>query len=115
MAGIQRIGNVFYSVPDMDAAVSFYTGVLGLTLKLRDGDHWAAFDVGGTTLAVEGGGTGGPGGATVSLRIDDLDTFVQDLRARGARVGDIQTGPHERTAQLHDPAGNRLILYAPKG
>jgi catechol 2,3-dioxygenase-like lactoylglutathione lyase family enzyme len=113
MAGIQRIGNVFYYVPDMDAAVHFYTTVLGLTLKLRDGDHWAAFDVNGATLAVEGGAPGGPGGATVSLRIDDLDTFVQDLRARGATVGDIHPGPHERTAQLQDPAGNKLVLYAP--
>jgi catechol 2,3-dioxygenase-like lactoylglutathione lyase family enzyme len=114
MAGIQRIGNVFYYVPDMDAAVNFYTGVLGLTLKLRDGDRWAAFDVGGATLAVEGGAPGGPGGATASLRIDDLDTFVQDLRARGAQVGDIETGPHERKAQLKDPAGNVLVLYAPR-
>jgi catechol 2,3-dioxygenase-like lactoylglutathione lyase family enzyme len=115
MAGIQRIGNVFYYVPDMDAAVSFYTGVLGLTLKLRDGDRWAAFDVGGATLAVEGGAPGGPGGATVSLRIDDLDAFVQDLRTRGAQVGEIEAGAHERKAQLEDPAGNVLVLYAPKG
>jgi catechol 2,3-dioxygenase-like lactoylglutathione lyase family enzyme len=51
--GIQRIGNVFYRVPDMDAAVHFYTEVLGFGLKLRDGDRWAAFDVGGMTLAVD--------------------------------------------------------------
>ena len=45
--GIQRIGNVFYRVSDMDAAVRFYTDVLGFGLKLRDGDRWAAFDFGG--------------------------------------------------------------------
>jgi catechol 2,3-dioxygenase-like lactoylglutathione lyase family enzyme len=113
MPSIQRIGNVFYRVPDMDAAVRFYTDVLGLGLKFRDGDHWAAFDVGGSTLAVEGGAPGGPGGATVSLRVDGLDAVVADLRARGATVGDVETGPHERRAELKDPAGNQLVLYEP--
>jgi lactoylglutathione lyase len=113
MSGIQRIGNVFYRVPDMAAAVRFYTEVLGLGLKLRDGDHWAAFDVGGSTLALEGGAPGGPGGATVSLRVDELDAVVAALRSKGANVGEVQTGPHERRAELQDPAGNLLILYAP--
>jgi catechol 2,3-dioxygenase-like lactoylglutathione lyase family enzyme len=93
--------------------VQFYTQVLGFPLKLRDGDRWAAFDVGGMTLAVEGGPAGGTGGATVSLRVDGLDTVVADLKAKGAAVGDIETGPHERKAVLRDPAGNLLLLYEP--
>jgi catechol 2,3-dioxygenase-like lactoylglutathione lyase family enzyme len=113
MAGIQRIGNVFYRVDDMDAAVRFYTEVLGFKLKLRDGDHWAAFDVGGATLAVEGGAPGGPGGATVSLRVEAIESVVDDLRARGATVSDVETGPHERRAKLTDLAGNQLVLYEP--
>src|SRR5882672_10968028 len=113
MASIQRIGNVFYRVDDMDAAVRFYTEVLGFGLKLRDGDHWAAFDVGGATLAVEGGAPGGPGGATVSLRVTDLDGVVRDLRGKGATVSDVEAGPHERRARLTDPAGNQLVLYEP--
>lgn len=113
MPGIQRIGNVFYRAPDMEAAVNFYTRVLGLTLKFRDGDHWAAFDVAGMTLAVEGGAPGGAGGATVSLRVDGLSSVVADVRARGASVSEIETGPHERRATVTDPAGNRLVLYEP--
>ena len=111
--GIQRIGNVFYRTQDMDAAVRFYTDVLGFGLKLRDGDRWAAFDVGGMTLAVEGGTPGGRGGATVSLRVDGLDAVVADLRSKGADVGDVETGSHERKAQLRDAAGNQLLLYEP--
>ena len=42
---IEKLGNVFYRVPDMDAAVTFYSQVLGLPLKFRDGNNWAAFDV----------------------------------------------------------------------
>ena len=110
---IQRIGNIFYRADDLDAAVRFYTDVLGFALKLRDGDRWAAFDVGGMTLAVESGAAGGPGGATVSLRCDDLNGVVGELRAKGANVTDPETGEHERRAELRDPAGNLLYLYEP--
>ena len=115
MAGIERIGNVFYRVADMDAAVEFYESVLGLRLKFRDGDNWAAFDVAGLTLALEGGAEpgGGSGGAIVSLRVDGLDELVGELRRRGAGVGETVTGPHERRADLTDPSGNRLVLYEP--
>jgi catechol 2,3-dioxygenase-like lactoylglutathione lyase family enzyme len=114
MPGIQRIGNVFYRAPDMDAAVHFYSDVLGFAMKFRDGDHWAAFDVGGMTLAVEGGAPGGSGGATVSLRVNGgLAALVEELRAKGAHVSDVESGPHERRASVQDPAGNTLVLYEP--
>ena len=111
MAGIQRIGNVFYYAQDLDAAVRFYTEVLGFPMKFRDGDHWAAFDVGGMTFAIEGGGA--PRGAMVSLRVEGLAEVVDGLRGRGARVSDVETGAHERRATLTDPAGNEVILYEP--
>jgi catechol 2,3-dioxygenase-like lactoylglutathione lyase family enzyme len=110
MPGIQRIGNVFYRAPDMEAAVHFYSEVLGLSLKFRDGDNWAAFDINGVTFALEGGA---PQGARVSLRVDGLASVVDQLRARGASVSDITSGPHETRATLTDPAGNQLILYEP--
>ena len=117
MAGIERIGNVYYRVHDFDAAVDFYGRVLGLSLKFRDGDRWAAFDVAGVTLGLEPGparATDGDGcGATVSLRVAGLDAFVASLRERGARVSEIRTGPHERLADLTDPSGNVLVLYEP--
>ena len=117
MAEIQRIGNVFYRVSDFDAAVAFYSDVVGLTLKFRDGSNWAAFDVGGITFALEPGSAGKPAGsgfgATVSFRVNGLDELVSQLRERGASVGDVKTGPHERTAELTDPSGNVIILYEP--
>jgi len=117
MAGIEKIGNIFYRVDDFNAAVDFYGQVLGLPLKFRDGDRWAAFDVAGVTLALEPAGesasAGSGSGATVSLRVSGLDDFIAGLRARGASVGDVKTGPHERLAELRDPSGNLLVLYEP--
>ena len=69
--------------------------------------------VSGVTLALEGGEGGvisSGGGATVSLRTFDLDQVVARLRSRGARVGDIQIGEHERRVDMFDPDGNRLVL-----
>lgn len=114
MAEIERLGNVYYRVSDMDAAVAFYQDSLGLKLKFRDGDNWAAFDLAGLTFALEGSRE--PitrGGATVSLRIKDLDGLVAGLRGRGARVGEVTVGGHERRAELLDPSGNLLVLYEP--
>jgi predicted enzyme related to lactoylglutathione lyase len=117
MAGIQRIGNVFYRVSDFDAAVGFYSDVVGLTLKFRDGNNWAAFDVGGITFALEPASADKPAGsgtgATVSFRVNGLDELVSQLRGRGATVGDVKAGPHERTSELTDPSGNVIILYEP--
>jgi hypothetical protein len=49
----------------------------------------------------------------VSLRVDGLAELVDQLRTKGATVGPVETGPHERRATLKDPAGNQLILYEP--
>jgi predicted enzyme related to lactoylglutathione lyase len=109
---IEKLGNVFYRVRDMDTAVTFYAQVLGLPLKFRDGNNWAAFDVAGVTLALEGGGSAS--GATVSLRVNGLDDVVRQLREAGATVSEPTDGAHERRADLTDPSGNTLVLYEPR-
>lgn len=114
MAGIERLGNVFYVVDDMDESVRFYRDLLGLTMKFQDGSRWAAFDVGGTTLALAGAepSTTAGGGATVSLRVGDVDEWRREAVARGLPVGEVEAGPHERTVEVTDPNGNRLIVYS---
>ena len=52
MALLTGIETVYYRICNMEKAVAFYGGVLGLTLKNRAGNDWAEFDVGGYDLAL---------------------------------------------------------------
>jgi catechol 2,3-dioxygenase-like lactoylglutathione lyase family enzyme len=117
MSEIARIGNVFYIVEDMDAAVAFYADTLGLPLKFRDGDRWAAFDVGGVTFALaapeEAGGAAPGSGAVVSFRVADAEAWAREASACGVEPGPVETGPHERRVRLTDLDGNRLVVYSP--
>lgn len=112
--GIQRIGNAFYEVRDMDRAVAFYEDLLGLRLKFRDGDRWAAFDVGGTTVALSPADGAAPPatGATLSFKVDDVDAWARAAAERGLELPPVETGPHERTVTVTDPEGHRIIVYS---
>ena len=43
---------IVLSTDDLDASIRFYTETLGMPLKFRDGDHFAAIDGGSVTLAL---------------------------------------------------------------
>lgn len=45
--GLIEGGNATIYVSDMDAALAFYTEVLGLALSSRSGEDWATVDAGG--------------------------------------------------------------------
>jgi predicted enzyme related to lactoylglutathione lyase len=113
----EKIGNVMVAVPDLDAACAFYGDVMGLTLKFRDGDRFAAFDGGGVTLALVSGEEDVTSGETApGFKVADVAGAVDELVAAGASVVVATTeGPHEIRAVVRDPAGNALVLYGPKG
>lgn len=113
------IGNVLYSVGDLDAAVQFYAA-LALPVKFRDGDRFAAFDAGTTFALAAGDEALIPGRAAASFRVVDVDaTFAALVAAGGEPLTAPQDGPHERRAVLSDPWQNVLVLYsrlpAPEG
>ena len=43
---------VVLSTDDLDESIKFYTEALGMTLKFRDGAHFAALDGGSVTIAL---------------------------------------------------------------
>ncbi|MEU1607651.1 VOC family protein [Micromonospora matsumotoense] len=108
-----RIGHVIVPADDLDAQLAFYTA-LGLTVRFRDGDRYAAVTDGTVTVGLADATQQPVAGRTVlSIQVDDLDACVARLVAAGATATDPVTGPHERRALVTDPAGNPLTLYQP--
>ena len=113
-------------VSDIDQAVEFYGGTLGLELDVRRDDlpenREAEFRAGDGTLVVyESVGAGQSKNTMAAFRVDDLDAVVSTLRERGVkfeeydlpslktengigRIGDL------RAAWARDPDGNILAF-----
>lgn len=104
--------NVIFTVPDMEVAQRFYGDVLGLPLKFRDGDGWAAFDGGGgCTVALSSGDAEVP---TPSFKVADLEAWMAAAVKAGADPVAIEEGPHEWLVRMRDPAGNPFVVYESK-
>lgn len=121
--------SVRYIVDDVDAAIAFYTQLLGFTVEAHPGPGFAGLSRGDLRLLLNA--TGGPGGASqpmpdgrrpqpggwnrIQLQVDDLDRQVESLRAAGAHFrGEIITGFGGNQILLDDPAGNPIELFEPK-
>lgn len=111
MALISGIDTVYYRVCNMNAAIAFYEGVLGLTLKNRAGNDWAEFTIGNSELALEGELATRPhqGGATVVFHTEDIDALDATLTANNALKRDVEDLEHSKLLEFYDPDGNRLI------
>jgi catechol 2,3-dioxygenase-like lactoylglutathione lyase family enzyme len=113
-------------VSNIDTAVEFYGGALGLKLQVRRDDlpqnREAEFRAGDGTLVVyESVAAGQSRGTVAGFRIDDLDTVAAGLRDHGvvfeeydlpdlktdngiAQIGDL------RAAWARDPDGNIIAF-----
>jgi catechol 2,3-dioxygenase-like lactoylglutathione lyase family enzyme len=112
------IHHVSINVDDVDAAVAFYTEVLGL----RRRDDRPDFGFGGAWLDA------GPQqvhlieatvpqhlGQHLALQVGDLDATIAELRDRGVAVSDASPVGTGRQAFLADPSGNQVELHQPAG
>lgn len=126
MTQAPRLGYVVRFVEDLEPAVSFYAGVLGLTCSKRT-RHWAQLDCGGVrlglyqreamarALGVDAADLGvAPGALEIAFEVDDVDAAFAAALTAGARPfrepADRSWG--ERTAYLLDPEGALVELYA---
>lgn len=106
---------IMLATEDLDASVTFYTETLGMALKFRDGDHFAAIDGGSVTLALATALDHPiPGQVVVGIKTDDVDGAAAAVEAGG---GGIVKAPyddaHERRAVVYDSQGNGLVFYRP--
>ena len=98
---------------DYEASVAFYRR-LGLRQIVDSPGRYARFECpGGATLSIHVEEGRKAGDAVICLESEDLDAWVERLRAAGIA---FETGPEDqswgwREAHLRDPAGNRLCLY----
>jgi glyoxylase I family protein len=112
---IEGMDTVFYQVCDMERAVAFYEGVLGLQLARREGRDWAEFRVGDSVLALAGELAVNPqqGGATVVLRTSDMDALDAHLGRNGVRRGSVEDMGGARSLDIYDPDGNQIVAIQP--
>ena len=120
--------NVRYIVSDVDAAIPFYTDLLGFKLDMHPSPGFASLSLGDLRLLLNrpggGGGAGqsmpsgeapAPGGwLRFQLEVSDIDATVDRLRAAGARFrSEIITGNGGKQILVEDPSGNPIELFQP--
>ena len=115
---------VILIVEDLDRAVQFYAGVLGLKLGHRSGDY-AQLDTGVTRLSLyarsamaktlgmplEATASNAPG-FEIGFKVADVDAIFSELVARGAVPAVPPTDRFwgQRTAYVRDPDGHLIEL-----
>jgi len=113
-----------YLVADVDAAVAFYTELLGFELSKRWGPPFAMVRRDDLTLWLSGpdssaarklsdGSSPAPGGWNrLVLETDALDPLVARLASAAVRFrGDVVSGPGGRQVLVEDPSGNPVELF----
>ena len=103
--------NVTILVADLDAALSFYTGVLGLTLKSRYGGEFAVVQGPGISIGLHPAAKERAGEFSIGFGVDSLDKAMQLLKKRGVDFdGEVIEDPPVRIANFRDPYGIKLYL-----
>lgn len=105
---------ILLSTEDLDASIAFYES-LGMTLKFRDGGHYAALDGGSVTLALATRVDHPiPGQVVVGVKTADVDAAARAVEAAGGEVvRAAYDDAHERRAVVYDNQGNGLVFYSP--
>src|SRR5215469_4595645 len=112
-------GNVTVFVSDMDAAVEFYSGVLGLKLTNRFGNHWATVEAGGKlTIGLHPQSSkypapGTKGAMMIGLEIDeDITRAIARLSEKGVKMkGPVVREESGAFVHFDDPDGNEIYLW----
>jgi len=121
-----EVVSVRYMVDDVEAAVAFYTKLLGFESTFIAGPAFAEVRRGNLRLLLAGpassagrpmadGAKPGPGGWNrIHFVVDDIDTEVARLRDAGAQFrNDIVEGPGGKQILVLDPSGNVVELFQP--
>ncbi len=126
MSTPEQYASVRYLVGDVGAAIDFYTGHLGFTLRTSAAPAFADVVRGPLRLLISGPASSGAratpadssaaGRNRIHLVVDDLDAEVARLRDAGLPFrSEVVSGPGGRQVLVADPAGNLVELFQPAG
>jgi predicted enzyme related to lactoylglutathione lyase len=121
MQHVTGIGGFFFRANDPAGLARWYKEKLGIDLVPSDyGQKPWIQEAGPTAFAPFPKDTKYFGrmdqGWMIDFRVNDLDAMVAQLRASGEVVKvDATLYPNGRFARLHDPEGNPIELWEPKG
>ena len=116
--------SVRYIVDDVDAAVAFYTDLLGFTVLSHPAPAFADVVRGPLRVLLSGPQSSGaratpaeeagPGRNRIHHVVDDLDVQAERLRAAGVTFrSEVVEGPGGRQFLVADPAGNLVEVFEP--
>ena len=119
--------SVRYIVADVDAAITFYIGMLGFQVDLHPAPGFASLSKSDLQLLINRPGAGGagqvmpdgqmpaPGGWNrVQIEVEDLAASVEKLKGAGCRFrNQIVIGNGGKQVLIEDPSGNPIELFEP--
>jgi catechol 2,3-dioxygenase-like lactoylglutathione lyase family enzyme len=114
-------------VADVDAAIPFYTELLGFQIDMRPAPGFASLSrgdlrlllnqpgAGGAGQAMPDGQVPGPGGWNrIQIEVEDLAATVAKLKNAGCHFrNEIVTGRGGKQVLVEDPSGNPVELFEP--
>ncbi len=118
-----------YIVNDVEAAIEFYTGLLGFDLKQQAGAAFAIVQRDDLALMLTGpaasaqrpmpdGSQPAPGGWNrILVEVEDIASTVAAMRSAGTTFrNDIMSGKFGQTILAEDPSGNPVeLVQRPSG
>ncbi len=120
------MATVRYIVHDVEAAIGFYTDLLGFELKHKFGPAmailakddlvlWVAGPVASAQRPMPDGSQPTPGGWNrFVVRVEDIAATVAALREAGANFrNEIISGPGGQQIPVEDPSGNVIEVFQP--
>ena len=116
MERVRGVGGYFLRAADPEALGAWYRDCLGLDAAANGLWHQDAGPTGVSAFAQDTEYFGSRDQqAMINFRVDDLDSMLAQLRAKGADVA-AETQDHEgigRFGWVTDPEGNRIELWQP--
>ena len=110
------VHHVSINVADVDAAVAFYTDVLGFEQRDDRPDFpfaGAWLNAGGQQLHLIQGDVPASNGQHFAVHVADIAATVAELRARGEHVSDPKPVGTGQQAFVADPSGNLVEIHQP--